>query len=514
MSTAATEEKKADDSFAYSGSEESDDDDAVEIDVTQRLRDKIRSQAADLLSRVDSVREAPISTPRNSNGDTATTTTNCDEVEGSPQIAVNGNGDNLTKRLQRLATKRNALTRDQELRIIQSNSNSHLAAAKTFDELNLPNHLLQAVYAMGFDRPSVIQEAALPRILAGRNVMGQAQSGSGKTAAFCLGMLNGLDLARDETQAICVTPTRELAIQIVEQALLPMARNMPELSVQLAISQVKKARTVPHIVVGTPGKVVDWLKRKLLQTHSIRVFVLDEADNMVDGHKANSLKLASFMPESTQFLFFSATFPEDTLQFARKLMNGEADQILLADRSSLVLDVIKQVSIDCRKTNSTSKLEFLADMYELLTIAQSIVFCNTKQQADTVHKTLTASGYTCSILHSAVDLTERDATMAAFRNHQTNVLIATNLLARGVDVDQVCLVVNYGLPITKDEHADCETYLHRIGRTGRFGRKGTAVNLVDSDADLQLLQEIELHFGCRITACEPDPESLATEMEI
>lgn len=494
---AEVEEKKAEDnSFAYSGTEsEDEEEDAAE--VARRINDKIRSRAASLLDRVDSVRSPRAASTVTSNNTSNATT------------------DNLTKRLQKLASQRNAVSRDQELRIIQSDAgNSHLAAAKTFEELELPHHLLQAVYAMGFDRPSVIQEAALPRILAGRNVMGQAQSGSGKTAAFCLGMLYGVNVQHAATQAICVTPTRELAIQIVEQAVRPMASHMPDLCVQMAISQVKKADRVPHVVVGTPGKVVDWLKRKFLQTEHIRVFVLDEADNMVDGHRANSLKLASYMPSSTQYLFFSATFPETTLQFARKLIAGDADQILLADRSSLVLDVIKQVSVDCRKNTGTTKLEFLADMYELLTIAQSIVFCNTKVQADTVHKTLSASGYTCSVLHSSVELSERDATMAAFRNHQTNVLIATNVLARGVDVDQVCLVVNYGLPLDKEDKADCETYLHRIGRTGRFGRKGTAVNLVDNDDDLRLLREIEEHFGCEITACEPDPEALASQMHM
>lgn len=163
-------------------------------------------------------------------------------------------------------------------------------------------------------------------------------------------------------------------------------------------------------------------------------------------------------------------------------------------------------------------MEFLADIYSLLTIGQSIVFVGTKRDADTVHETLTSSGFTCSVLHGGVEPTERDATMLAFRNGESNVLITTNVLARGVDVDNVCLVVNYDVPIDRDNKPDFETYLHRIGRTGRFGRKGTAINLISDQASLEVLAAIEDHFSMdgkeMIQQAEADPESLAEKIEI
>jgi len=182
-----------------------------------------------------------------------------------------------------------------------------------------------------------------------------------------------------------------------------------------------------------------------------------------------------------------------------------------------VLDIIKQLWVDTREYNG-GKLEFLSDIYSLLTIGQSIVFVATKKNADMVHRTLTDGGYTCSVLHGSIEADDRDATMLAFRNGESNVLITTNVLARGVDVDNVCLVINYDIPLTKDGGPDFETYLHRIGRTGRFGKKGTAINLIDDTQSIEILAAIEAHFANQgqemIHQAEADPESLADVIEI
>jgi ATP-dependent RNA helicase DDX19/DBP5 len=182
-----------------------------------------------------------------------------------------------------------------------------------------------------------------------------------------------------------------------------------------------------------------------------------------------------------------------------------------------VLDVIKQIWVDTRGYNG-GKLEFLADIYSLLTIGQSIIFVETKKSADVVHRTLSDAGYTCSVLHGGLEAAIRDYTMEAFRNGESNVLITTNVLARGVDVDNVCLVINYDPPTDKDGHPDFETYLHRIGRTGRFGRKGTAISLIDDMKSLQVLSMIEQHFARdgkeMIAQAEADPEKLADVIEI
>jgi ATP-dependent RNA helicase DDX19/DBP5 len=261
-------------------------------------------------------------------------------------------------------------------------------------------------------------------------------------------MLYRIDTTCNTTQALCVTPTRELAIQIVEKAIMPMSVNIqkPSLRVQLAIAQCDKPvssprdnNTVPHIVVGTPGKIVDWMKRRIIVPHHIKVFVLDEADTMVEsgsGHRANSLLIQQKLSYDCQCLFFSATFSPTVLQFSSKIMNNNnaVDKILIEDGPEyLVLDVIKQLYVDTR-TYRGGKLEFLADIYSLLTIGQSIVFVGRKNDADAIYDTLQQAGYTCSLLHGAVEPTTRDAVMEAFRNGESNVLITTNVLARGVDV--------------------------------------------------------------------------------
>ncbi|CAJ1969388.1 unnamed protein product [Cylindrotheca closterium] len=433
--------------------------------------------------------------------------------------------EELTKRLQKLALERQKQSTGERLKVIQSDDHqSHLSGAKTFQELNLPKHLLDAIFAMGFDRPSAIQEEALPRILADppRNLIGQAQSGSGKTAAFTVGMLYRTVVDEPPTtQALCVTPSRELAIQIFEKAVRPMAANMVGLKIQLAIKGTdieKGQKLVAHIVIGTPGKIVAWLKNKKINAKTIKVFVLDEADNMVaeGGHRANSLLIKKHMPKYCQSLLFSATFPKDVVQFADKMIY-KADKILIESEESLVLDIIKQLWIDTRNYDG-GKIEFLADIYSLLTIGQSIIFVATVDNANKVHRSLEENGYTCSVLHGRLLPEERDSTMDDFRMGKSNVLVTTNVLARGVDVDNVCLVINYDPPLDRDNNPDFETYLHRIGRTGRFGRKGTAISLVDDAKSVDVLAAIESHFSKEgkemIAQAEADPEALADVIEI
>ena len=246
--------------------------------------------------------------------------------------------EELTKRLQKMALDFQDHNKHQKerLRVLQADQSSHLSSAKTFQELKLPDYLLKAVFEMGFERPSAIQEEALPRILANppRNVIGQAQSGSGKTAAFVLGMLYRINIDTPATcQALCVTPTRELAVQIFQNAVTPMAAHMKGLKVRLALAgeQIERgAKLDAHAVIGTPGKVVDWLKRRIIDTRKIKVFVLDEADNMVaeSGHRANSLLIKKQMPKGCQSLLFSATFPDEVVAFAEKMVYNP-DKILI-----------------------------------------------------------------------------------------------------------------------------------------------------------------------------------------
>lgn len=329
-----------------------DDNNSNADEVKARLRQKIRSQAEELLSKADNVMNKVLAEEKDERGEPSVTGNGESKEGGDGADATKSSekkpavtpaeakreSDELTKRLQKLALERQKQSSGERLKVIQSDTNSHLSSAKTFQELNLPKHLLDAIFAMGFDRPSAIQEEALPRILADppRNVIGQAQSGSGKTAAFTLGMLYRINVdSPATTQALCVTPTRELAIQIFEKAIKPMAANMPGLKVQLAVAGThfeKGQKCDAHIVIGTPGKVVDWLKRKLINAKTIRVFVLDEADNMVEegGHRANSLLIKKQMHKKCQSLFFSATFPQEVVSFAAKMVENP-DKILIEE---------------------------------------------------------------------------------------------------------------------------------------------------------------------------------------
>ena len=257
-------------------------------------------------------------------------------AEAKKEATKKETSEELTRRLQKLALERQKENRHETLRVIQSDESSHLHSAKTFQELKLPEHLLKALFEMGFERPSAIQEEALPRILASppRNVIGQAQSGSGKTAAFVLGMLYRIAVDSPPTcQALCVTPTRELAVQIFQNAVSPMAAHMTGLKVRLALSgeTIERGSSLDaHMVIGTPGKIVDWLKRRIINASKIKVFVLDEADNMVseNGHRANSLLIKKQMPKGCQSLLFSATFPEEVVGFAEKMVRNP-DKILV-----------------------------------------------------------------------------------------------------------------------------------------------------------------------------------------
>lgn len=341
-------------------------DDSNADEVKARLRLKIRSQAEELLSKADNVINKVrsdkdlVEAEKNAAEANGTSGEGGNDENGRASIrssvkSANGSttesSDELTKRLQKLALERQKQNKGDRLKVIQSDTNSHLSSAKNFQDLNLPKHLLDAIFAMGFDRPSAIQEEALPRILADppRNVIGQAQSGSGKTAAFTLGMLYRMTVdSPATTQALCVTPTRELAIQIFEKALKPMAANMPGLKVQLAVAGThiaKGEKCDAHIVIGTPGKVVDWMKRRLFNAKTINTFVLDEADSMIEegGHRANSLLIKKNLSKKCQSLFFSATFPPEVVSFAGKMVENpdkilieEGDEFLVSNRCRVV----------------------------------------------------------------------------------------------------------------------------------------------------------------------------------
>eukprot|EP00301_Raphidiophrys_heterophryoidea_P023396 c7302_g1_i2.p1 GENE.c7302_g1_i2~~c7302_g1_i2.p1 ORF type:complete len:469 (+),score=143.67 c7302_g1_i2:39-1445(+) len=390
---------------------------------------------------------------------------------------------------------------DAEVQIVGTNDDqgtkdTHLVSneIKTFEDLHLPEALLKAVYEMKYQKPSKIQGQTLPHILQGENVIGQAQTGSGKTACFVLGMLNKLDTTKQVTQGICLGPSRELVHQLHRVA-GELGKFMPGLTTTVAIPEASLPNQIlrQHLVFGTPGRVLTLLQKRLLSFDSIRVCAVDEADMMVDaqGLGDQTLRIFRAVPKAAQKLLFSATFGIEVMKFVEKLVPPPRKEVVVK-RSELSLDGIKQFYVECN--SKEAKFNVLDDIFGLLTIGQTLIFANRREDADALKNDLQRKGHSVTSLHGKLEPQDRDKAMDNFRSGRTKVLIATNVLARGIDILQVTLTVNYDVPMT-DGKPDFDTYLHRSGRTARFGRKGITLNMVDNHVTKKALEAIARHWG-------------------
>lgn len=368
---------------------------------------------------------------------------------------------------------------------------------------------------MNFKKPSKIQERALPLLLSDppTNMIGQSQSGTGKTAAFVLTMLTRVDMSVNQVQALCLAPSRELARQIM--SVVQIMGQFTKIKTQFAIpNMVAKGQKIDaQIVVGTPGTVLDLIRRKQLPVNGIKVFVLDEADNMLDQQGLGEqcirvkvqvpplhcwlplLKSPSTVPKTAQIVLFSATFPEQVVQYANTFA-PEANQITLK-HEELTVDGIKQLYMDCE--SEEDKYRILVELYHILTIGSSIIFVKKRETASEIQRRMEADGHKVAALHGAFDGAERDKVIDDFREGRAKVLITTNVLARGIDVATVSLVVNYDIPLDQNNRPDPQTYLHRIGRTGRFGRVGVSISFVYDKKSWTELNEISNYFGVEMT---------------
>lgn len=362
----------------------------------------------------------------------------------------------------------------------------------TFDSLNLKEDLLRGIYGYGFERPSAIQQRAIVPIIGGRDVIAQAQSGTGKTATFSIGVLQRIDIGQRETQALILAPTRELAQQT--QAVVMALGDYMNVQVHACIGgtkvgeDVKKLDYGQHVVVGTPGRVFDMIRRRNLRTESIRMLILDEADEMLSkGFKEQIYDIYRYLPPRTQIVLVSATLPQEVLDITSKFM-VEPVQVLVK-RDELTLEGIRQFFVDVEREEW--KFDTLCDLYDTITIAQSVIFCNTKRKVDWLAERMRQANFTVASMHGEMPQKERDAIMSEFRRGVSRVLITTDVWARGIDVQQVSVVFNYDLPLNR------ENYLHRIGRSGRFGRKGIAINFVTKD-DVHILRDIEQYYATQI----------------
>ena len=372
---------------------------------------------------------------------------------------------------------------------------------ETFDDLNLKPDLLRGIYGYGFEKPSAIQQKAILPIIKERDVIAQAQSGTGKTAAFAIGSLQLIDVSKDDIQCLVLSPTRELAQQtaIVYQFLGECLK----VKVTLLIGGTKlgadldKLREGPQVLVGSPGRVLDLIRRKQINLSELKTFILDEADEMLSkGFIENIKEIISLIPTTSKILLFSATMPKEIVEVTKKFMKDPAK--ILVKNEELTLEGIKQYYVYLKKED---KLDVLLQIYRGIEIAQAIIYCNSKRSVDFVSEELKKKGHMVSSIHGDLKQFERDQVMRDFRQGATRVLITTDLLARGIDVYQVSLVINYELPREK------ETYIHRIGRSGRFGRKGNAINFV-TPAEKEELDSLQKYYNTTIEALPTDLSEL------
>jgi translation initiation factor 4A len=387
--------------------------------------------------------------------------------------------------------------------INESESSYEIKDYLTFDSMDLPSNLLRGIYAYGFEKPSEIQKKGIVPIATGYDLIAQAQSGTGKTGTFTIGSLARIDPSVKAVQVLCLVPTRELAQQIEivassigEQSGIKTYAAMGKTPVRDDIRAIDRG---VHFLVGTPGRIYDLMNRRAFSTEHIKVIVIDEADQMLEDRFREQLQciLNLGFPTTARCALFSATLNEDVIEFANKLLDKPVR--ILVSPEQVNLKGIRQFSVNLDREDW--KFEVLLDLYKNLNISQALIYCNKRQKAEWLSEKMTNAGFPITCIHGDMEVRDRMDRMMAFRKGDTRVLISTDLLARGIDVQQVSLVINYELPTQMDN------YIHRIGRSGRYGRKGTAINLLCND-DMRCMKEIESFYKIEIENLPEDLSSL------
>ncbi|KAK9698418.1 hypothetical protein RND81_08G102900 [Saponaria officinalis] len=368
---------------------------------------------------------------------------------------------------------------------------SYDEVTESFDAMGLQENLLRGIYAYGFEKPCTVQQRGIVPFCRGVDVIQQAHSGAGKTATFCFGILQQIDYSLVQCQAVVLAPTRDLAQQI--EKLMRAVGEYLGVKVHSCIGGAgvrhdqRVIQSGVQVVVGTPSRVSDMCRRETLRTESIRMFVLDDADEMLSrGFKDKVYDIFQRLPPKVQVGVFSVTMPPEALEIARKFMNKAVR--ILVKRDELTLEGIKQFYVNVDKEEW--KLETLCDLYETLAITQSVIFVNSRRKVDWLTDKMRGRDHTVSATHGDMDQNQRDIIMREFRLGSSRVLITTDLLASGIDVQHVSLVINYDLP------SQPEDYLHCVGRSGPSGRsdrKGAAINFVTTE-DEQMLSDIQRFY--------------------
>ena len=374
-----------------------------------------------------------------------------------------------------------------------------MVRAETFEDMRLKKKLIQGIYNYGFEKPSVIQQKGIVPIIMKKDIIAQAQSGTGKTATFVIGTLQTLESDSSSIKILVIVPTRELAHQIQEvytsigcymDASTQVCTGGSKLSVDVHFLKKKP----PQVLIGTPGRLLDLFSTNSSVISSLNFIVIDEADEMFSkGFKVQVFKIIKYIPKSSNIAFFSATLPKDILKIIELFMNDPIR--ILVKKDELTLEGIKQfyIAVD----EEQWKLDVLCDLYKRIRIKQAIIYVNTRRKVEWLSKKMIQNGFDASQLHGDMSHTERGEIMKKFRSGLIKVLITTDLLSRGIDVEQVSLVINFDLPMSK------ESYIHRIGRSGRFGRKGLAINFLGR-LDVPILREIEVYYSTSVEEMPSD----------
>lgn len=362
-------------------------------------------------------------------------------------------------------------------------------AIESFDDMDLKEELLRGIYAYGFERPSVIQQKGIVPLAKGYDLIAQSQSGTGKTGTFSIGTLQKIDSSDERTQALILAPTRELALQIGK--VMTALSGYMGVKVQSCVGGIRTKERYgkynpikAQVVVGTPGRIYHYLRNGAIQCDMLDLVILDEADKMLAREFSEQMEnIIRGVSKTAQIVLFSATMPVEMLDMTKKFMNNPVR--VLVPKDELTLDGIKQYYVSVSKDEQ--KFNIICSMFDTISVTQCIIYCNRSSKVEMLTRELTDRDFCVSCLYGQMEQEERNKILDSFRSGTTRILITTDVLARGIDVQQVSLVINFDLPYEK------ETYIHRIGRSGRFGRKGVAINMVTPYDHGQLKEIIEYY---------------------
>jgi len=384
------------------------------------------------------------------------------------------------------------------------NKADNIETYDTFEDLDLKENLLRGIYGFGFEKPSAIQQKAIKPFLDGNDIIAQAQSGTGKTATFAISLLQSIDEKLDETQAVVVSHTRELSNQIMN--VFGNLSKYMKVSLALVTGGTSVSKTMeelsrkPKIIIGTPGRILDMMNKKALNYKTIKYLAIDEADEMLSSGFVSQIQdLFRFLVDNKlQVGLYSATMPVEFFDVTKKFMNKPVK--ILVKNEELTLEGIKQFYVNVERMEY--KFDTLCDLYNVISVSQSIIYCNSKKLVDELSFKLRSRQFAVASIHSEMSQDDRNDIVEKFRSGETRILLSTDLLSRGIDVQQVSIVINFDIPYSIDN------YIHRIGRSGRFGRKGVAINLI-TYSDIRKLHDIEKFYSTQI---EELPENFTTHL--